>query len=135
MLKLSEMKEGDLVMAEYDGQWHDGEVLQVDRSDDKVLIKTSIDQEFWYEMKHIKAIPLDEFQLFHLGFQKQANADGSVKYMKGAFRVLLHKANDFSNFEMWYREDQRHINQPIYVHDFQNKYAAMTKVILAKGEI
>lgn len=134
MLKLSEMKERDLIMAEYDSQWHEGEVLQVDRSDEKVLVQTSPDQEFWYEMKHIKAIPLDEAQLFILGFQKQANADGSVKYMKGAFRVLLHHPEDFNSFEMWYREDQRHIGQPIHVHDFQNKYAAMTKVTLAKGE-
>lgn len=134
MLKLNEMKTGDLILAEYDGQWHEGEVIQVDPIDAKVFVMTGPDQEYWYEMKHIKPIPLDEAQLFKLGFQKQVLDDGGVKYMKGAFRVLLHKAGEFSNFEIWYREDQRHINQPIYVHDFQNKYAAMTKVILAKGE-
>lgn len=134
MLKLNEMKAGDLVLAEYDGHWHEGEVTNVDKIDAKVCVMTGPDQEFWYEMSHIKAIPLDESQLFKLGFQKQAMDDGAVKYMKGAFRVLLHHPDDFNSFEMWYREDQRHISQPIYLHDFQNKYAAMTKVILAKGE-
>lgn len=134
MLKLSEMKVGDIVMAEYDDQWHEGEIVDVDHIDDKVLIMINEDQEFWYDMKHIKAIALDEGQLFKLGFQKQVLPDGGVKYMKGAFRVLLHKPDDFSTFEMWYREDQRHISQPINVHDFQNKYLSMTKVVLAKGE-
>ena len=134
MLKFNELKLGDFVMAEYDGQLKEGEVTDVDNIDKKVCILTSDDQEFWYEPKDLKPIPLDESQLFNLGFQKQANDDGSVKYMKGAFRVLIHKPNDFSNLEMWYREDQRHISESIYVHDLQNKYFNMTKVHLAKGE-
>ncbi|HEX8462448.1 MAG TPA: hypothetical protein VF623_13505 [Segetibacter sp.] len=134
MLKLNELKVGDLVNAEYDGQLKEGEIIQVDRLDEKVCIKTLDEQEFWYELDHIRPIILDESQLFKLGFQKQENTDGSVKYMKGAFRVLVHQPDAFSNFEMWYREDQRHINAPIYLHDFQNKYHDMTKVVLAKGE-
>ena len=134
MLKLSEMKVGDIVMAEYDDQWHEGEIKDVDKIDDKVLVMVNDNQEYWYDMKHINAINLDEGQLFKLGFQKQVLPEGGVKYMKGAFRVLLHKPDDFSTFEMWYREDQRHISQPITVHDFQNKYHSMTKVVLSKGE-
>jgi hypothetical protein len=134
MLKISELQVGDLVMAEYDDQWHEGEIIDIDRLDGKAQVKTSAEQEFWYDGKHLGSIPLDEMQLFKLGFQKQENPDGSVKYMKGAFRVLLHQPNNFSNFEMWYREDQRHISMPISVHDFQNKYLAMTKIVLAKGE-
>ena len=134
MLKFNELKLGDFVMAEYDGQLKEGEITDVDNIDKKVCILTSDDQEFWYEPRDLKPIPLDESQLFNLGFQKQANDDGSVKYLKGAFRVLIHKPNDFSNLEMWYREDQRHISESIYVHDFQNKYFSMTKVHLTKGE-
>ena len=134
MLKFNELKLGDFVMAEYDGQLTEGEVTDVDNLDKKVCVLTSNDQEFWYEPRHLQAIPLDESQLFKLGFQKQANDDGSAKYSKGAFRVLIHKPNDFSSFEMWYREDQRHISGPINVHDFQNKYLEMTKVHLTKGE-
>jgi len=124
MLKYNELKSGDLVMAEYDGKLKEGEVR---------CVLTTDDQEFWYDPKHLTPIALDESQLFKLGFQKQANDDGSVKYSKGAFRLLIHRSDDFSNFEMWYREDMRHIKQPIYVHDLQNKYLAMTKIPLAKG--
>src|SRR3954471_7778154 len=117
MLKISELKEGDLVMAEYDGQWREGAITDVDRIDGKVCVPTLQDEEFWYDGKHLKPIPMDESYLFKLGFQKQANDDGSIKYAKGAFRVLLHQPNNFSNFEMWYREDQRHISHPIQVHE------------------
>ena len=133
MTKFNELKVGDLVMVEYDGQLKEGEITDLNNLDKQVCIVTD-EQEFWYETSKIRPIVLDESQLFKLGFQKQANADGSVKYMKGAFRVLIHHENDFSNFEMWYREDQRHIKQPIYVHDFQNKYLDMTKIHLTKGE-
>ena len=134
MLKFNELKLGDFVMAEYDGQLREGEVTDIDNLDKKVCVLTSDDQEFWYEPRDLKAIPLDESQLFNLGFQKQANDDGSVKYLKGAFRVLIHGPNDFSTLEMWYREDQRHISEAINVHDFQNKYLDMTKVHLTRGE-
>jgi hypothetical protein len=133
MLKISELKEGDLVMVEYDGHWKEGEVTNIDRIDDKVEIATDQEQEFWYDEKHLNPILLDEAYLFKLGFQKQANDDGSVKYTKGAFRALLLEQENFSNFEMWYREDKRHISHPIYVHEFQNRFFDMTKVPLEKG--
>ena len=130
MVKINELKEGDLVMAEYDGQWKEGEILQVDKLDAKACITTAPEQEFWFDEKHIKPILLDESYLFKLGFQKHANDDGSVKYLKGAFRVLIHQPGSFSNFEMWYREDKRHISSAINVHEFQNKYLDMTKIHL-----
>lgn len=133
MLKINELKEGDLVMAEYDGQWKEGEITNVDRLDNKVEITTVEDQEFWYDLKHIQPILLDESYLFKLGFQKQPNDDGSIKYTKGAFRVLAHEPGNFSNFEMWYREDKRHISHPIYVHEFQNNFLDMTKIHLTAG--
>lgn len=134
MLKFNELKVGDLIMVEFDGQQKEGEIVEVNNLDRQVCVLTNDGQEFWYEPKDAYPIVLDEAQLFKLGFQKQANGDGSVKYLKGAFRVLIHQPNNFSNFEMWYREDQRHIAQPIYLHDFQNKYYEMTKVHLTKGE-
>jgi hypothetical protein len=134
MLKINELKLGDLVMAEYDGQLKEGEITNADTIDKKVCVVTTDGQEFWYEPKNLTPIVLDESQLFKLGFQKQANGDGSSKYSKGAFRVLIHNPDDFSTFEMWYREDHRLIKQPIYLHDFQNKYLDMTKIHLTKGE-
>ena len=133
MLKVRDLKVADLVMVVYDGNEKVGEVINVDHDDHKACVLTG-EQEFWYDEEHLRPIPLNEAQLFKLGFTKHANEDGTIKYMKGAFRVLLHRENDFSNFEMWYREDLRQIRQPIYVHDFQNKYLEMTKVHLTKGE-
>lgn len=134
-MKFKELQIGDLVMAEFDDTLHEGEVCNVDWIDRKACVRTDEGNEFWYDMEHLKPILLDESQLFKLGFQKQTMPDGGVKYMKGAFRVLLHKPGDFSTFEMWYREDQRHIVEPMYVHEFQNKYLAMTKIVLTREAV
>jgi hypothetical protein len=52
--------------------------------------------------------------------------------MKGAFRIVTPKIGDFSNIEMWYREDRRHFSHPIGVHQLQNLHLQMTKVPLEK---
>jgi hypothetical protein len=134
MIKYNELKVGDLVMVEYDGNRMEGEVMDLNGDEKQVCVKTEA-QDFWYETSNLYPIPLDESQLFKLGFQKNDNEDGSVKYMKGAFRVLIHQPNTFSDFEMWYREDRRHINQAISVHEFQNKYYDMCKMHLSKEQV
>jgi hypothetical protein len=134
MIKYNELKVGDLVMVEYDGNKMEGEVRDLNGDEKQVCVETEV-QDFWYDTSHLYPIPLDEAQLFKLGFQKHENEDGSVKYMKGAFRVLIHQPNTFSDFEMWYREDRRHINQAISVHEFQNKYYDMCKMHLSKEQV
>ena len=129
MIKFNELKIGDYVVVEYEGIKNEGEITHLN-GDEKQVCVVSGEQEFWFETDHIYPITLDESQLFKLGFQKQSNDDDSVKYSKGAFRVLLHHPNDFSAFEIWYREDRRHISHPIMVHEFQNHYLQMTKVHL-----
>lgn len=116
-------------MAEYEGQRRQGIVTDLNREDKEVCVETDI-QEFWYSPEHLYPIPLDEGQLSYLGFQKQENSDGTVKYLKDSFRLLLPRAGDFSAFEIWWREDRRHVHQPYYVHDLQNHYYDMTKVEL-----
>ena len=129
MIKFNELKIGDYVVVEYEGIKNEGEITHLN-GDEKQVCVVSGEQEFWFETDHIYPITLDESQLFKLGFQKQSNDDDSVKYSKGAFRVLLHHPNDFSAFEIWYREDRRHISHPIMVHEFQNHHLQMTKVHL-----
>jgi len=73
---------------------------------------------------------LDDSQLRKLNFQKEDDSDGKTKYKKGAFRILVSKDRGFSDFEMWYREDRRHITHPLAVHELQNHYYQMTKVEL-----
>ena len=130
MIKFNELKIGDMVNVEFEGQMRVGEVIDLDREDKLVCVETEV-QEFWYEPQHLFPLPITDAQLKSFGFEKVENADGSVKYMKEAFRLLLHKKDDFSAFEMWYREDRRHITHPINFHELQNHYLQMTKVELA----
>jgi hypothetical protein len=88
-------------------------------------------QEFWYGPDDIAPIPLDEAQLIRLGFEKE-EADGAVKYKKDSFRLVTPIKGDFSNLEMWWREDRRHFSFPLGVHELQNLHLDMTKVHLEK---
>jgi hypothetical protein len=129
MIKLSELKPGDIVQAEYEGQKVEGPVLDINREDKEVCVETPV-QEYWFTPEHLYPIPLDENHLTHLGFKKEELPEGSVKYKKDSFRVLLPKKGDFSNIEIWWREDRRHLHQQISVHELQNHYYQMTKVEL-----
>jgi len=129
MIKFQDLKPGDLVMAEFEGERVEGVVKNVNREEKEVCIETAV-QEFWFTPQHLYALPLNEAQLLKLGFLKHANEDGSVKYMKDSFRILLSKADDFTHFDIWWREDRRQISTPLFVHELQNHYYQMTKVEL-----
>ena len=131
MIKFHEIKVGDIILADYEGLRSEGEVTELNRDDKEVCVRTSV-QEFWFTQDQLFPIPLDEDQLMKFHFQRQDMPDGSVKYMMGPFRILLHAKGDFSSFEMWYREDRRHMAQSISVHELQNHYHDMTKVDLVR---
>ena len=127
MIKISDIKVGDIVAAEYEGQMKRGVVTDINHEDKEVCVETDV-QDFWYEPDHLYPIALNEEQLLNLGFMKADNENGSVKYMKGAFRVLVPRKGDFSNIEIWWREDHRYLTHSISVHELQNHYLQMTKV-------
>ncbi len=129
MIQFHEIKVGDYLIADNDGDKKQGEVTNLEIGAKQVCVDNGV-QEFWYEVEQLSPIPLDESQLMKLQFQKQENEDGTVKYMKGAFRMMLPAKNDFSKFEIWYRDEHRKIMQPINVHQLQNHYYEMTKVHL-----
>ena len=128
MLKIAELKPGDILKVNDDGVEREGVVVRVNHTEHLALIDNGV-QEFWYSETDIKPVPLDENQLVKLGFEKQEQ-NGSVKYMKGAFRLVTPRKGDFSNIEMWYREDRRHFSVPLGVHQLQNLHLDMTKVPL-----
>jgi len=128
MIKFHELKPGDLVMAEYEGQQWEGTVTDLNREDKEVCVETEV-QEFWFTPEHLFPIPLTELQLLKLGFEVRDMGTG-VKYMKDSFRMLLPVKGDFSNMEIWWREDRRHLSHPINVHELQNHFYDMTKVEL-----
>lgn len=129
MIKFNEIKVGDYLIADNDGDKKQGEVTDLNASEKQVCVDTGA-QEFWYETEQLSAIALDEEQLMHLKFSKQENEDGSVKYSKGAFRMLVPHKGDFSKFEIWYRDEKRQVMQPIHLHQLQNHFYDMTKVHL-----
>ena len=130
MIKFQEIKVGDYLMADNDGDCLQGEVVNMNGDEKQVCVNTGT-QEFWFEISQLKAIPLDDNQLKNLKFTNQVNEDGTVKYMKGAFRIMLQAKDNFSKMEIWYRDEKRHIIQPISVHQLQNHYYEMTKVHLS----
>lgn len=130
MIKFNELKPGDLVMAEYEGQKWEGVVKELNHNEKEVCVETEV-QDFWFTPEHLFPIPLNEQQLFNLGFQKVDNGNGA-KYMRDSFRLQIPSKDDFSNIEIWWREDRRSLHHPITVHELQNHYYEMTKVELNK---
>jgi hypothetical protein len=128
MIRLNEIQQGDLVIAEYDGDTWEGVVKEINNEDKEVCVETSV-QEFWFKPEHLFPIPLSDEQLNKLGFERVENGQ-VVKYMKDSFRILVPSKDDFSRLEMWWREDRRELNHPISVHELQNHYYQMTKVEL-----
>ncbi|RFM27721.1 hypothetical protein [Deminuibacter soli] len=131
MIRIQELKAGDFVLAEYEGQQRMGEVTRVDGDQKQVAVETDV-QEFWYEPQHLYPIPLSDESLRSLNFEKEEKEDGSVKYKKGSFRLLIAKKDDFSAIEIWYREDKRYQPNVHYIHQLQNHYLQMTKIHLTR---
>ena len=129
MLKMNEIKKGDYLIGDNLGDKITGEVIDIYRDARQVCIQSGT-QDFWYGISQLSSIPLSEKALFDLKFHKQIKTDGTVKYGKGAFRLLIFKEGDFSKMEIWYRDEHRHIFEPIEVHELQNHFYSMTKVFL-----
>lgn len=129
MIKFHELKTGDYVLAKQDGTTWAGEVTNLNGDEKEVCVDNGV-QEFWFKPEELSPLPLDNDQLMKLKFQREDLEDGSAKYKKGAFRILLPQKDDFSLFDVWYREEKRHILHPISVHQLQNHYLEMTKVHL-----
>lgn len=125
MLKIGELKQGDIIQVNDDGVLREGTVVEVSHEEHQALVDNGI-QEFWYSPEDMNPIPVDEDQLKKLMFTKEA-INGAVKYKKDSFRLVIPKEGDFSHIEMWWREDRRHFNFPIGVHQLQNLYLDMTK--------
>lgn len=129
MVKVTEFKEGDVVHVTDAGVERVGIVTDITREDNMVCVDNGI-QEFWYSPLDIIPVPLTEDQLINtLGFEKEETPEGN-KYKKGPFRVVVHDPGNYTDLDVWYREDHRHFAHPLYVHELQNHHLQMTKVPL-----
>ncbi|MCX8019585.1 MAG: hypothetical protein N2747_03705 [Chitinophagaceae bacterium] len=130
MIKLNQLKPGDLVFVNDEGVIREGMVKAISGEEHQALIDNGI-QEFWYNPEDITPIPLDETQLLKLGFEKE-ETEGGVKYKKDSFRLVTPEKGNFSHIDMWWREDRRTFHHQISVHELQNLFYEMTKVHLEK---
>ena len=131
MLKIGNLKAGDIVSVNDEGVIREGTVVSISHEENQALVDNGV-QEFWYGPEEMTALPLDESQLLALGFTKE-EIDGAMKYKKDSFRLVTPKKGDFSNVEMWWREDRRHFSFPLGVHELQNLHMDMTKIPLHKS--
>lgn len=131
MIKISDLKAGDVIKVLHDGEERDGIVTEVDREENQANIDNGI-QEFWYNPDQIVPVPMTEDRLINiLGFEKE-EFEGGVKFKKGAFRILVKDPGNYTNIDLWYREDHRHFNHALYLHELQNHHLDMTKVHLER---
>ncbi len=132
MIKLAQMKEGDIVkVIEEGGIEREGTVVDTSTDNNMVCVNNGV-QDFWYPPESLAPVPLTEHHLIQtLGFEKENTPEGD-KYKKGPFRVLVHDPGNYTSLDIWYREDKRHFNHPLYVHELQNHHLDMTKVHLGK---
>jgi hypothetical protein len=120
MIRFQDIKEGDIIQADFGGQRFDGVVTELNLEDKQVCVHNG-EQDAWFEPKDLYPIPVDDQQL-----------EKSVKYLRGPFRILIPGSDQFNEFEIWYREDHRHLHRSIGVHELQNFYHQMTKVDLSR---
>lgn len=131
MVKVSELKEGDIVKVIDSGDERLGTVVEISREENMASINNGT-QDFWYSQENIIPVPLTEEQLINtLGFEKEVTPEGT-KYKKGPFRVVVHDPGNYTSLDIWYREDRRHFNHPLYLHELQNHHLQMTKVYLER---
>lgn len=133
MIKISDLKAGDVVRVLDEGTEREGVVTDTSRDENMACIDNGV-QEFWYPPEQIVPIPVSEHALTGiLGFEKEMMDDGAVKYKKGPFRILLREPGNYTDMEIWYREDRRHFHNPLYLHELQNHHLQMTKMVLERG--
>jgi hypothetical protein len=131
MVKITDLKEGDVVHVLDEGVERVGTVVEISRDENMACINNGV-QDFWYGPEFVVPIPLTETHLINtLGFEREDAEDG-VKYKKGPFRILVHDPGNYTNLDIWYREDRRHFNHPLYLHELQNHHLDMTKVHLER---
>lgn len=128
MINFGELRPGNRVMVMVEDNWLKGVVTQVNADDGgQVHIETGV-QDAWFPVEDIRPLKLEEDELLELGFEKEVQESGNIKYKYGPFRVLIGPTKRFTDFLMWYREEKSHIKYPMTLHQFQNRYEEMVKI-------
>ncbi len=86
MIKFQDLKVGDYVLAEQDGNTWGGEVTNLNRDEKEICVDNGV-QEFWFKSEELKPLPLDEAFLMKLNFQRHENEDGSKVMNRKGVRI------------------------------------------------
>src|SRR5688500_9146263 len=98
MIKIQELKQGDIVRVEEETTEREGTDVDVSREENMVCNNNAI-KEFWYTTDQIAANPLTEKELYQIGFEKTDTEEGA-KYIKGPFWVIVHDAGNYTIFDI-----------------------------------
>lgn len=131
MIKLQQLKEGDIVMVDFEGQMRTGDVLEISTGDKKARVAHG-ENEFWYDFHDIHAVPMDDAHLAELGFSRasEVGSDG-VLYERGPFTLQVVQKGPDKHFLLHYRDETRHIHDLQYLHQLQHHYHGMTNFHLS----
>lgn len=128
MIKISEVKNGDIVNARFEDVINTGEVIQVDREERKALVSHG-DQEFWYDEEDMSPVPFTIEKLETLGFVESNDPvikGSGTAYVKGPFILQFPSSGNLNHIHLIYRDEHRDIKGPIFLHQLQNHYHSMT---------
>jgi len=80
MLKISELKPGDIIKVVDEGVEREGTVVEISHEENEALVDNGV-QEFWYTPEEMYPITLDDEHLKKLGFESEELPGGSIKYL------------------------------------------------------
>ncbi len=129
MIKVNDLKEGDIVMVDFDGQKTTGDVTEVSIGNKMAKVAHG-EQEYWYEINDLYAVPITDEQLKELGFVEKESDNGHTIYERGPFSLQFIKKGEDQHTDLHYRDETRHIHDLVYIHQLQNHYHAMTNFTL-----
>lgn len=134
MIKLSDLKEEDIVMVDFEGQMRIGDIVEISSGDKKAKIAHG-ENEFWYDFHDLHAVPLSQAQLAELGFkQVQDSSSDGIVYERGPFSIQFVQKGADKHALLHYRDETRHIHDMQYLHQLQHHYKGMTNFVLSWPE-
>lgn len=134
MIKLSNLKEEDIVMVDFEGQYRIGDITEISTGDKKARVAHG-EQEFWYDFHDLHAVPIDANQLTELGFKvvDDPSNDG-ILYERGPFSIQFVQKGPDKHALLHYRDETRHIHNLQFLHELQHHYKGMTNFVLSWPE-
>ena len=134
MIKLNSLKEEDIVMVDFEGQYRIGDITENSTGDKKARVAHG-EQEFWYDFHDLHAVPIDANQLTELGFKvvDDPSNDG-ILYERGPFSIQFVQKGPDKHALLHYRDETRHIHNLQFLHELQHHYKGMTNFVLSWPE-